>query len=243
MHHIGFRRCSKKTKSYLATTGQWVCSLSRATDTAKLRSLPETAPFQPFMLLAGDALSGWQGDATLENLDGRGAFNRLALFPNLAQLQDAKFYLQRKTGKGPTAGDGPYWYSRDPLHQFLLLSGKTHFLGMTFRDLKRLQIDIATYCQEDFTFPNAARDRDRITAIAMSDTTGWERLISGKELDEPEMLHALIEEIRALLGKCSDEQRRPMARRGARGEDLHHGRQGACAHDRARPDEGEDDAR
>ena len=157
----------------------------------------ETVPFQPFMLLAGDALSGWQGDATIETLDGRGAFNRLALFPSLARLQDAKFYLQRKTGKGPSAGDAPYWYFSDPLHQFLLLSGKTHFWGMTFRDLKRLQIDIETYCQGSFTFPNAARDCDRITAIAMSDTTGWERLISGKELDEPEMLRELVEEIRA----------------------------------------------
>jgi DNA polymerase, archaea type len=160
------------------------------------KTTSQTAPFEPFMLLAGDdGLKGWQGETSIEVLDGHGGFNRLALFPNLKQLEDAKIHLQKQTGKSPSAGDAPYWYFSDPLHQFLLRSGKTHFLGMTFRDLKRIQVAIETYCQEDFTFPNPARESDRITAIAMSDSTGWERLISGKEMNEPEMLRELIKEI------------------------------------------------
>ncbi len=148
------------------------------------------------MLLEGDApLSGWSGEGQIENLAGGGAFNRLALFADLKQLDDAKAFLQKKTGKTPSAGDAPYWYFSDPLQQFLLLSGGTHFLGMTFRDLNRLQIDIETYCQSSFNFPSAARENDRITAIALSDSTGWERLISGKEYGEAEMLHELVQEI------------------------------------------------
>ncbi len=153
-------------------------------------------PFQPLMLLAGDQpLAGWKGEATIEKLTGRGAFNRLALFADLKQLDDAKAHLQKKTGKTPSANDAPYWYFNDPLQQFLLLSGKTHFLGMTFHDLKRLQVDIETYCQAGFSFPNPVRDTDRITAIALADSTGWERLISGKEYGEAEMLCELIKEI------------------------------------------------
>src|SRR6266576_1125691 len=156
----------------------------------------ETVPFEPFMLLAGDdGMKGWQGESEIEVLDGGGAFNRLAVFPNQKQLEDAKSHLQRKTGKSPSAGDAPYWYFSDPLHQFQLRSGKTHFLGMTFRDLKRMQVDIETYCQECFTFPNSARESDRITAIAMSDSAGWGRLISGKELDEGDMLREFVKEI------------------------------------------------
>jgi DNA polymerase elongation subunit (family B) len=148
------------------------------------------------MLLAGDdGLKGWKGEAQIEPLAGSGAFNRLALFPHLKQLDDAKAYLQKTTGKTPSAGDAPYWYFSDPLHQFLLLSGKTHFLGLTFRDLKRLQLDIETYCQAGFSFPNASRETDRITAIALSDSSGWERLISGKEMDEADMLRELVKEI------------------------------------------------
>jgi DNA polymerase elongation subunit (family B) len=153
-------------------------------------------PFQPLMLLAGDQpLAGWNGEAEIETLSGTGGFNRLALFPNLKQLEEAKAHLQKTTGKTPSAGDAPYWYFSDPLQQFLLLSGKTHFLGLTFHDLKRMQIDIETYCQAGFSFPNPARETDRITAIAMSDSTGWERLLSGKELSEADMLRQLVLEI------------------------------------------------
>jgi DNA polymerase elongation subunit (family B) len=159
-------------------------------------TVTEMAPFRPLMLLEGEQpLKGWKGESTLEKLAGSGAFNHLALFPDLKQLDDAKSYLQKSTGKTPSAGDAPYWYFSDPLQQFFLLSGKTHFLGMTFRELKRLQLDIETYCQEGFTFPNPARETDRITAIALSDTTGWERLISGKEFNEAEMLRELVKEI------------------------------------------------
>ena len=148
------------------------------------------------MLLEGDEpLAGWHGEVKIEKLAGDGAFNRLALFPNLKQLDDARAHLQKKTGKTPSAGDAPYWYFSDPLQQFFLLSGKTHFLGMTFRDLKRMQLDIETYCQAGFSFPNPARESDRITAIALSDSTGWERLISGKEFSEAEMLKELVKEI------------------------------------------------
>ena len=149
--------------------------------------------FEPLMLLEGDEpLAGWRGEVKIEKLAGSGAFNRLALFPNLKQLDDAKSHLQNKTGKTPSAGDAPYWYFSDPLQQFFLLSGKTQFLGMTVRDLKRMQLDIETYCQAGFSFPNPARDTDRITAIALSDSTGWERLISGKEFSEAEMLKELV---------------------------------------------------
>ncbi|MDP2602840.1 MAG: DNA polymerase domain-containing protein [Deltaproteobacteria bacterium] len=159
--------------------------------------LTASAPFEPLLLLDGEAdLKGWKGEAKIETLSGDGAFNRLALFPDLKQLDDARSHLQKQTGKSPSASDAPYWYFSDPLHQYLLLSGKTHFIGMTFSDLKRMQLDIETYCQAGFEFPNAARESDRITAIALSDSTGWERLISGKEYGEAEMLGEMVKEIR-----------------------------------------------
>jgi DNA polymerase elongation subunit (family B) len=156
-----------------------------------------TDSFRPFMLLAGeDSLAGWDGDVATETLSGDGAFNRLAVFPSVDALDKARDYLQKKSGKGPTAVEAPYLYWADPVHQYLLASGKTHFLDLPFKELKRLQLDIETYCAAGFEFPNAARDSDRITAIALSDSTGWERLISGREHDEPAMLREMVEEIR-----------------------------------------------
>ncbi len=158
----------------------------------------ESAPFRPFLLLEGDAwLKEWKGEAELQPLGGGGGFKQLALFPDLKQLDEAKTYLQKKSGKAPSAPDAPYLYMNDPVHQYLLLSGRTHFLGLTFGALKRLQIDIETYCQAGFEFPNPARESDRITAIAMSDSTGWERLISGKDLNEAQMLRAMVRELQS----------------------------------------------
>lgn len=152
----------------------------------------QSVEFRPFILLAGeDPLKNWRGPRAIEPLAGEAPFNRIAFFPDLKQFDDAKTFLQR-TG---SPSDGQYFVLSDPVQQYLLLSGKTHFLGMSFGDLVRLQIDIETYCEEGFEFCNPLRESDRITAIAMSDSTGWERLISGKEYDETEMLREMVGEI------------------------------------------------
>jgi DNA polymerase elongation subunit (family B) len=156
----------------------------------------DIVPLRPFMLLSGaGVLSDWKEDVELQKLDGKGAFDHLALFSDLNQFEQARTHLQKTIVKTPSASPVPYWYFTDTLQQFLLLSGKTHFLGLVLGDLKRLQLSLETYCQTGFEFPNAHRESDRITAIALSDETGWERLISGKEFDEAEMLRELVKEI------------------------------------------------
>src|SRR5262249_7058684 len=88
----------------------------------------ETVSFHHFMLFEGDsAFKGSTGEAELRTLDGRAAINHLVRFPELKQLEQAKFHLQRKTGKLTSVSDTPYWYFSDPIQQFLLLSGKTPF--------------------------------------------------------------------------------------------------------------------
>jgi DNA polymerase elongation subunit (family B) len=160
-------------------------------------AVSESVSFRPFLLLEGEEwLEGWKGEVEVEPLEGGASFSRLAFFPDLKQLEEAKLHLQKKSGMNPSAPDAPYLYISDPVHQYLLLSGRTHFLGVTFGELKRLQMDIETYCQPGFEFPNPSRESDRITAIALADSTGWERLISGKEYDEGEMLREMVREIR-----------------------------------------------
>ncbi|MGB7952198.1 MAG: DNA polymerase domain-containing protein [Candidatus Binatia bacterium] len=156
----------------------------------------DIVPWQPFMLLSGASLlKDWKGKVELHKLKGGAAFDHLVLFSDWHQLEQARVHLQKKSGKTSSAASVPFWHFSDPLQQFLLLSGKTHFLGLAFRDLNRLQLRLKTYCQTGFEFPTAHRESDRITAIALSDATGWERLISGKEFDEAEMLRELVHEI------------------------------------------------
>jgi DNA polymerase I len=73
--------------------------------------------------------------------------------------------------------------------QYLMLSGKTLFKGMTFADLHRVQIDIET------TTLTPDQQGARILMIALSDTRGYEALLDG---DEKQILEQLVERIQAL---------------------------------------------
>jgi DNA polymerase I len=73
--------------------------------------------------------------------------------------------------------------------QYLMLSGKTLFKGMTFADLHRVQLDIET------TTLTPDQQGARILMIALSDTRGYEALLDG---DEKQILEQLVERIQAL---------------------------------------------
>jgi DNA polymerase, archaea type len=73
------------------------------------------------------------------------------------------------------ATGGPTFTWSDPAQHFLAVTGKTLFKGMDFGDLRRLQIDIETETSPGFDFSHPARDP--VAAIALSDSSGWERLL------------------------------------------------------------------
>jgi hypothetical protein len=64
----------------------------------------------------------------------------------------------------------------DPVQQYLMASGRTHFKGMTFPALHRMQVDLETVTAPGFEFPNPERESDRIIAIALADQSGWEQV-------------------------------------------------------------------
>ena len=146
-------------------------------------------PFSPFLLIADpDLLRDWKGDADVSPLDGLGFYRWLARLPSWAAALRARDQCQKASKKTSGAPDAPYRFLNDAVHQFLLLTGKTSFLGMAFPALRRLALDIEVLTGEGFDFPHAARESDRIIAIALADSTGWEHVISGREHSEPEML-------------------------------------------------------
>jgi hypothetical protein len=135
----------------------------------------DTVPFHPFMLLEGDgALKDWKGEAALQKLNGRGTFNHLALFPDLKQLEQAKFHLQKKTGKASSASDLPYWYFSDPIQQFLR-SPARHF-SMVF--------GANTFCMRPAGgISGSFSESDRITAA--SQTNRLQAADFQQELEKP----------------------------------------------------------
>ncbi|MFQ5521642.1 MAG: 3'-5' exonuclease, partial [Candidatus Methylomirabilia bacterium] len=154
-------------------------------------------PFSPFVLLADpDLLKGLKGDVEVTPLEGPGQYRWLARFPHWQAAVKARDHCQKSSRKSPSAPEAPYRFLNDAVHQFLLLTGKTSFLGMTFSDLRRLAVDIEVLTADGFEFPNARRETDRIIVIALADSTGWEEVISGRELSEVEMLERCSQLIR-----------------------------------------------
>ncbi|MGH7396139.1 MAG: 3'-5' exonuclease, partial [Candidatus Rokuibacteriota bacterium] len=146
-------------------------------------------PFRPFLLLADpDLLKTFKGDVEVTPLDGDGVYRWLAECPSWPQALRVRDHCLRASGKSAGAPDAPYRFLSDPVHQFLLRSGKTSFLGMSFGDLRRLALDIEVTTAPGFEFPNAAREADRIIAIALADSTGFATVLSGAELSEADLL-------------------------------------------------------
>ena len=147
------------------------------------------APFRPFLLLADpDLLKDFKGDLTVTPLDGPGVYRWLADFASWFQCLKARDHCREASGRMSGAPEAPYQFFADPVHQFLLRTGRTSFLGMTFGDLRRLALDIEVTTAPGFEFPNAARESDRIIAIALADSAGFQTVLSGAEMSEADLL-------------------------------------------------------
>ncbi len=146
-------------------------------------------PFRPFLLLRdADLLRGFKGDATVTPLEGPGALRWLVESPSWSEALQARDHCQRLSGHGAGAPEAPYRFLVDPVHQHLVRTGRTSFQGIGLGDLRRLALDIEVLTAPGFDFPHAARASDRIVAIALADSDGFARVLSGAELSEAELL-------------------------------------------------------
>jgi DNA polymerase, archaea type len=153
-------------------------------------------PFTPFLLVEDESLlKSFEEGCTVVNLSSTNAFRFLVLFENLGECEKARELLRKTTGESASSPTAPYLYLSDPVHQYLLLTGKTLFKGLVFKDIHRLAIDIETGCAPGFEFSNPKREEDRILSVALMDNRGYAEVLFGSELGEEEMLRTLGERI------------------------------------------------
>lgn len=139
-------------------------------------------PFRPW-LLSDQAmrLPGVEWQTLAGELDGRRMLKYLAICDDREAFENLRRALRDEHREIVAYGS----FAR----QYLMLSGKTLFKGMTFDDLHRLQLDIET--------TTLAPDQPgaQVVMVALSDTRGYEALLDG---DEQLILEQLVEHIRTL---------------------------------------------
>jgi DNA polymerase elongation subunit (family B) len=157
----------------------------------------EVVPFTPFLLVADPALvSAAPGVLQVRPLDGTGELRWLARFGAWTDALAARDACRAKTGLAPDLPAAPYRFFPDPVQQYLLTSGVSSFRGMRFGDLRRLALDIEVLTGESGEFPSAAREADRIVAVALADSTGFRHVVRGDRLDERALLQEATRIIR-----------------------------------------------
>ena len=156
----------------------------------------EIQEFKPFLFIEDlNLLNEWKGNFEHEELKGSECYRYIVFIEKWSDILELVKFLKKSTGYSTGSFQSPYYFMNDPILQHLLFTGQTFFKGMEFRDLVRLQLDIETYCKEGFGFSNPKREEDCITVISMSDTLGWELVISGKDFSEKDMLKEMVKQI------------------------------------------------
>ncbi len=155
--------------------------------------LSEMQSFHPFFLLSDHALlEGSKSAPVVTELKGSGDYRFQVSFDSWRDMEQVRKVILKKAGVSAGHPDSPIYFVSDPVQQHLMMTGQTFFKGLTFEALKRMQLDIETFCPEGYEFPNPNRETDRIIVISLSDNTGWEEVLSGRDLSEKEMLEKLV---------------------------------------------------
>jgi DNA polymerase I len=121
-------------------------------------------------------------------LEGALTLDQLMTFPDWRSYQEARSRLAKE--------GTPFFASNDPVQQYLTFSGRTLFKGMRFEDLRRLQIDVETVISNGVEF--SSPERDAMTAVALSDSTGWEEVLL-VEQDPLESERTALEKLTAII--------------------------------------------
>lgn len=155
----------------------------------------EDVRVHPFFFLSDvGLLRGFPRDRfQFQELAGRAFFRHLVAFPDRGAYFDALRHVERATETEKARPDEVY-LPGSPEQQYLMQTGRTLFKGMPFDDLVRLQLDIEVYSPEGF--PQAANPEHRVILVALSDSTGWSRLVGAPGMDEEAVLRETLDLVR-----------------------------------------------
>ena len=155
----------------------------------------EREGFQPFILLTDDSILSRTNvkPEEVEELAGDG-LRLLARFASASEYEAAMkpFAAEYRTHKDDYTNE-PYYEVKDFAHQYMTLSGRTHFLGMRWRDVRRMELALKLNVNPELANPRDAEQAILVLGIRTGDQV--QSLHLGK-LTEAEMLARLVDAVR-----------------------------------------------
>ena len=150
-----------------------------------------TAAVHPFVFLTDANLLDGFRRARVQRLAGNGPFAYVAVFPDRGAQFDALRHIERAAAAAAgTARPADVYTVGGPEQQYLMQTGRTLFKGMTFDEVRRLQLDIEVVAKNGF--PQADVPEHRVVLVAMSDSTGWQHLVGAPGMSESEILRETV---------------------------------------------------
>jgi len=152
--------------------------------------------FKPFIIVENSIIKDLPVPYVEKKLQGAGRLDTCIIFASWRDCIKASKWLAAQAGLSRNSADASYLFLNDPVHQHMIVSGRTLFHGLYFDDLRRMQVDIECLTSAGYEFCNAEREGDRIAAIAVGDQSGWMDVITGSDITEKEILKRFVQLVR-----------------------------------------------
>lgn len=151
----------------------------RGTDDRVTSQLVE---FHPWLLTAGvDLGAQLVGNCGVQALEGPGAMKARVEFSEVVNYEAAVKQLKKLTGQNPSSPLAPYRVFSDLMQQAMIALQARLFHGMTFRELRRMQLDIECRTTIPGKFCDAKVEGDEVFMVALTDSTGFEVCLTERE--------------------------------------------------------------
>ena len=152
--------------------------------------------FEPFILLSSDKFIDELkiAHSALEKLEGDTGFKYLVRFSSTKDYKNAyaklgAYYRKEKDN----LEEEPHLDVGEIAHQFMLLSGMTHFLDMSWDDVKKLFISLKLSVNPEFANP---KSEDQYIIVLAMKIGKEEILLNLDEMTEPEMIRLFVETVK-----------------------------------------------
>jgi DNA polymerase I len=150
-------------------------------------TIADVEPFHPFVWCDSDIVD--LGSET-EKLEGDLKYGWLITVDSWKELIALRNGLKK--------ANRDFFAPSDPVQHYLTATGRTLFKELPFEELKRMQLEVLSF-EEPVAGVAGAGPTDHIMSIALSDNTGWEKLIVVDPTNAEESEHAALKRLTALI--------------------------------------------